>query len=94
MGMVALPAGIMASGFSQAVHRRQARFTSSVDAALDDGIIDSTEQDLLKGQAASINLSEETMNKVILDRVSDQSSRDLCCPYCHRTLSDINQQEE
>ncbi len=43
VGMVALPAGILASGFNEALHQRRKKYEHLVDEVLEDGVIDSDE---------------------------------------------------
>ena len=66
IGVVALPSGILASGFTDQLKRRQSQYESELSKALQDGIITSSERNKLTKIAEDMNLSEEqikTMEK-------------------------------
>jgi voltage-gated potassium channel len=77
VGMVALPAGILASGFSNALHRRQADLRRDVDACLADGQLDDDERDRLASRAQSLSLSNETVEDLIQHETASRR-----CPHC------------
>ena len=59
IGVVALPSGILASGFTDQLKRRQSQYESELSKALQDGVITSTERNKLTKIATDMNLSEE-----------------------------------
>ena len=59
IGVVALPSGILASGFTDQLKRRQAEYENEFSKALQDGIITSSERNKLSKVARDMNLSEE-----------------------------------
>ena len=66
IGVVALPSGILASGFTDQLKRRQAQYENELSKALQDGVISSSERNKLTKIAADMNLSKEqikTMEK-------------------------------
>ncbi len=66
IAVVALPSGILASGFTDQLKRRQSKYENELSKALQDGIITSTERTKLTQIAEDMNLSEEqikTMEK-------------------------------
>ena len=66
IGVVALPSGILASGFTDQLKRRQAKYENELSKALQDGVISSSERNKLTKIARDMNLSEEqikTMEK-------------------------------
>ena len=66
IGVVALPSGILASGFTDQLKRRQAQYENELSKALQDGVITSSERNKLTKIAKDMNLSEEqikTMEK-------------------------------
>ena len=66
IGVVALPSGILASGFTDQLKRRQAQYENELSKALEDGVISSSERNKLTKIAKDMNLSEEqikTMEK-------------------------------
>ena len=67
IGVVALPSGILASGFTDQLKRRQAQYEDELSKALQDGVISSSERNKLTKIAKDMNLSEEqikTMEKI------------------------------
>ena len=81
IGMMALPAGILAAGFTGEVHRRSRTYSRAVDTALADGALtegDSRELEILREE---LGLSkEETMNTIIDAR--RKRSNLTNCPHC------------
>ena len=66
IGVVALPSGILASGFTDQLKRRQAQYENELSKALQDGVISSSERNKLTKIAKDMNLSKEqikTMEK-------------------------------
>ena len=66
IGVVALPSGILASGFTDQLKRRQAEYENEFSKALQDGVITSSERNKLSKIAQDMNLSEDqikTMEK-------------------------------
>ena len=66
IGTVALPSGILASGFSDQLKRRQSKYENELNKALQDGIITNKERSKLTQIAEDMNLSEDqikTMEK-------------------------------
>ena len=66
IGVVALPSGILASGFTDQLKRRQSKYENELNKALQDGIITSSERNKLTKIAEDMNLSEDqikTMEK-------------------------------
>jgi voltage-gated potassium channel len=83
VGMVALPAGILASGFSNALSRRQRDLRRDVEAALaDDGLIDAEERQRLAWRGQSLSLSETSVADIIASESKHQT-----CPHCGKPLS-------
>jgi voltage-gated potassium channel len=84
VGMVALPAGILASGFSQELVKRRAEFQLKVDRALTDGQISRDEMRELKAYAKQLGLGERESRMLI--RRSNNRSRTVC-PHCGKALT-------
>ena len=85
VGMVALPAGILASGFSNALHRRRDSLRREVGKALEDGVIDARERRDLQSRGASMNLASEEVAEIMNDG-AEASARGTCCPHCGKSL--------
>lgn len=85
VGMVALPAGILASGFSNALHRRRKSLRREVGKALQDGVIDAHERSELQSHGASMSLAQDEVTEM-LEQGVEVSVRGACCPHCGKPL--------
>ncbi len=65
IGIVALPAGLLASGFSEALRQRRAHYEKLVDNALSDGIISSAEEKDLKYSQEALGLSPDEADSIL-----------------------------
>ena len=79
VGMVALPAGLLASGFNDAIHLRRKDYEHLVDHILADDIIDEAEEKLLEEARAIIRARQKT---VASDRSVTQA-----CPHCGKSIA-------
>jgi len=87
LGMVALPAGILASGFSSALHRRRAILEEHVEGVMEDGIITVAEQDQLDQLVQQLNLSEfDTRAIMHAVRVRQTEEAMETCPHCGKRI--------
>lgn len=84
IGMVALPAGILASGFSDHLHARKRRYRDRVEVAIADGRLSRLEQRQLEVAREQLALSERDAED-ILDEVQQPTARGVC-PCCKRPL--------
>jgi voltage-gated potassium channel len=84
VGMVALPAGILASGFNEAMHRRRNSLRRDVDVALEDGIIDEEEHRHIRSRAESLSLSERELDTILEQKTGDHDGRS--CPHCGKPI--------
>ena len=57
VGIVALPAGILASGFSDALHQRRKQFAHVVEDVLGDGHINDADREVLRHMQEELGLS-------------------------------------
>ena len=94
VGMVALPTGILASGFAQQLRHRSDEYQSKADKALDDGILTSVEMEELEDLRQELGLSKNTASQ-ILDteqvRRALESEPGHYCSHCGSPLSGIQQ---
>lgn len=72
IGIIALPAGILASSFSEILRRRQQEFRLSVKKAMEDGEISEDEADELNKIREQLNLTEEDS-----DELQSQTQKEL-----------------
>lgn len=89
IGMIALPAAIMASGFAENINRRRQTYNRSVQRYLKDGIIDETERWKLEELRKDLGLdSDEALQ--LLDNIVQQAKQSVTanCPHCGKHLAD------
>lgn len=87
LGMVALPAGILASGFNNALHRRRAMLEERVHDAMEDGVISDAEQDELDALVRRLNLNDVDA-RAIQFAIQHQRAKvaERKCPHCGMDL--------
>ncbi len=91
IGMVALPAGILASGFNQALHSRRQTLKRAVDRVMDDGVINAPELEALELKRKALHLSEEELRDLLVELSKHPKFRpgiDGRCPHCGKPLSE------
>ncbi len=84
MGMVALPAGILASGFSNALHRRREQLEEKVSDIIADGVISEQEEAELSELMHQLNLNQGDAKALLAAAHHKQKTR--VCPHCHKPL--------
>lgn len=87
MGMVALPAGILASGFSDQLHRRRTEYAERLSTFLHDGIITREEEQELQSLRYRLGLSEEDTLDLLKSVTRAVAKRYDTCPHCHQPLA-------
>ena len=85
VGMVALPAGILASGFSAEVQRRAQKYNQALDAALTDGIITMKEAEYLESLREQLGLGVEEAAELLKD-AETQHIVGSNCPHCGKKI--------
>lgn len=95
LGMVALPAGILASGFNNALHRRRVMLEERIHDAMEDGFISDEEQAELDALVQRLNLNDVDA-RAIQFAVQHQLSKitEGTCPHCGKNLSDPVSRDE
>jgi voltage-gated potassium channel len=78
IGMVALPAGLLASGFSDQLHERRREFEQAVSRILASGTISPQEGDELRELRDRLGLSDHQAAEIVRWSVR----RDAVCPQC------------
>lgn len=86
LGMVALPAGLLASGFSGALRRRRLSYERLVDQALEDGHIDHHEHDRLREIQESLGLSDDDAAAILREGRERSGQKPDTCPHCGEPL--------
>lgn len=85
VGLVALPAGILASAFSEQLHKNKKDYRSAVRKALRDGIISPAEYAELQKLQEEYNLSPEDAEEIIRNQSFSHktpASKQCVCPNC------------
>lgn len=94
VGMVALPAGLLASGFSEALQRRRMAFEQVVGEALEDGQIDNDERVRLRESQVELGLTKDEAEAILRDEhlkmvgtgAIKPPQRPDICPHCGERL--------
>lgn len=82
VGMIALPAGVLASGFSEQIRMRREEYREAVERALEDGAITRRERRHLDDVRLHLGLSEEEAATILEQAVKHPDH----CPHCGGTL--------
>ena len=87
IGMIALPAAILASGFAENIRDRKQQYNHYAQAFLKDGVIDETERWQLENLRKELGLdSDEALQ--LLDSIMHQARHSVPseCPHCGKNL--------
>jgi voltage-gated potassium channel len=85
IGMVALPAGMLASRFSEELHKRREDFGREVDHLLDDGALARDDSRALERLRESLSLTTDEASRILADRRAAQTGEHRC-PHCGKPL--------
>jgi len=92
VGMAALPAGIIASGFTSELARRRERYEMTARKLLMDGEIDSSDRRQLDRKRDGLGLDPDDashlLNKAAIETVAMQPPDMAVCPHCGKSLQD------
>ncbi len=86
IGMVALPAGILASAFSKQLHQRHEEYKELVDDVLEDGKVTLEESAVLENMRVNLGLSEEDAKKIFSRESRAGIKQQGSCPHCGGVL--------
>ena len=87
VGMVALPAGILASSFSEQLRRHREKYSEEIATALSDGVVNPEEAAALEALRKRLGIDEE--NAALLLREFQREHLELC-PHCRAPLMSSN----
>lgn len=89
LGMVALPAGILASGFNNALHRRRIMLEERVQDVMEDGVINAAEQEELDALVLRLNLNDVDARAIqfAVKHQHDKAAQGIC-PHCGKALNE------
>jgi voltage-gated potassium channel len=79
VGMIALPAGVLASGFSEQLRRRRQEYLETVDKVILEGPLRPREKRLLEATRIALDLSPEEAASILKYGASGVQ---LHCPHC------------
>ncbi len=84
VGMVAIPTGILASGFSDELRKRRESYIDLVDEVLEDGLVTPDERRVMELTRQKIGISEQDA-ALIFRQVMRETKRTAQCPQCGHT---------
>lgn len=82
VGMVALPTGIIASGFANNFRRQRVRYEALVDAAMNDGILTTAEIDQLSRLREHLDIAPEDAELIFKVALERATATGKFCPHC------------
>lgn len=82
VGMAALPAGIIASGLADHLHRRRDKLREEFREALEDGQIDITEGRATEALRRELGINKEVAQGIYKEVQRKQKNRTCTCPEC------------
>ena len=90
VGMVALPAGILASAFSEQIRLREDLYRDVVERALADGELSLDERSELEETRLSLGLSEDRASWILMAQRQDLRGAGVpSCPHCGGLLHHV-----
>jgi len=95
VGMVALPAGILASAFSEQIRLREDLYKQVVDRALADGDITREEESELEETRLNLGLSQDRAKYILMgERDQIRGGAVPTCPHCGGMLHTVHASTE
>jgi voltage-gated potassium channel len=86
IGMVAMPTGILASGFNDLLRQREHEYESELSKALEDGHVTPKERHNLENLKKDLGLSEDTARILRLEAIANLPPIEIHCPHCGKTV--------
>ncbi|PID65347.1 MAG: Ion transport protein [Gammaproteobacteria bacterium] len=87
VGLVALPAGLLASGFSEQLHKNKADYRNAIKIALHDGVITPEEHQFLHELQEKYDIDPEDAEAMIQAQLAALRSNNHVCPHCGERLN-------
>ncbi len=82
VGMVALPTGILASGFANAFRRRRVSYEREMEVAFEDGVLSREESETLKQVRTELGISHEDAEQIYQLAKHKTGQVKQFCPKC------------
>ncbi len=87
IGMIALPAAILASGFAENIHARQQKYNRYAKRFLEDGVLDKSERRQLERLRKDLGIDREDALRLLRSiREELRESQPENCPHCGETI--------
>jgi voltage-gated potassium channel len=86
IGVVALPAGILASGFTNLMQKNRNAYENKLAEALADGVVSEGEQDELEELRQRLDISLQDAADVYRIFLRNHPRSAHCCPHCQQPL--------
>jgi voltage-gated potassium channel len=86
IGMVALPAGILASGFADQIHRRRTRYEERLEQVFEDGTLTDMEQEDLHDLRENLGLTTDDVEALTHEYLKKHQASLRQCPHCKKPL--------
>jgi len=86
IGMVALPAGLLAAAFSEQIHERDRRFEIEVENKLIDGKISKQDRNELEATRKRLGLRSNEAQAIMHDVLREARIASPTCPHCGEDL--------
>jgi voltage-gated potassium channel len=90
IGVVALPAGILASGFTKLMQKNRTTYEDKLADALADGIVTAGEHDELEHLRQRLDISLQDAEVVYRAFLRNHATTTLTCPHCQAPLTDLD----
>lgn len=88
MAMVALPAGILASSFSEQLRKKRDKFRAKVKQVISDGVVDTEELNELEALRKQLGIDREDAEELFaLINLQRKSKSHIKCPHCGKSLN-------
>ena len=88
IGMIAVPAAILASGFAESIHDRRRKYNERIHFLLRDGILDENDRWQLEGLRRDLGLRSDEALHLIRRMLEEARETTLShCPHCGKHLS-------
>lgn len=94
IGMVALPAGILASAFSEQMRLRRMEYEELAMDVLGDGHVSHEEQQEMARARAALGLNDEDAEKIFSRIAREEFRKKGVCPHCHKQLYNRRKDDE
>ena len=90
--MVALPTGILASGYAQQIKLRSEKYEAKAEQALDDGVLSDSEISDLEILRRELNLGKQAASQILDARLVksalNHEQAKKVCPHCAAVIED------